>query len=1023
MLANLSLPARCPFIILLAISSLLPAKAALSQSQALAFDVYSMEQGLSAFPVTNILQDQSGFLWVATVDGLNRYDGQQFSVYKHDLADSTSLPNNYINTGGLVEDAAGMLWLATRGGLVRFNPHTEVFKAYTVADSLGLQSDRINALALGSDGAIWMATNDGLHRFDPIAEVFSVWNHVPDEAGSLDAAHVLSLVQANDSTLWIGTVGGLNVLHLPSNVVERIPLPMGNLPVWSIMADDDGKVWAGTIEGLVFRYSPQTATFDVYPLFELLRDKAEGGFIMALYEDADGTIWAGTWNGGLFLYNPATENWTPFANEAASTHPLPSEQISAFLRDRTGKMWVGTWNGLAATRSVKAFHHLDLSGLATVSAMDVAVSEERIWVATMDGVLTIDRESGVVGEHYRKEMPAGRALSANEATSAILDSVGRLWIGTSSGGVNRVDLSTGRVTVYHSRSAERWINSSVIYKLFEDSQGRIWVGTAQGGLSLYDPENDRFIPFLYDPEDATSLGSVEVVTIFEDHAGTIWIGTMGGGLNKLNAHPDGRFTFDRFVANPDEATAISSNNVVSITEGQPGTLWIGTMGGGLNKFEVAAGVFRVLSEKEDLPHPNVMCVQVDYSGQLWLGTSDGLVQAGPDMQVRHVYTTADGLASPVFYMDGCTQGEAGHMYFASSGGVTTFHPDEILHNRYAAPPVLTAIELFGRPLQADSAAAFKRHLTVPYDQNFLAFSVASLDYNIPEKQRFQFELQGVDPLWTVASSESKINYPNLQPGSYTLRAKAANNDGLWSGVRDVLTITVEPPYWKTWWFATLIGLALVGIVALVMAYRRRVKRELEQTRQQIADDLHDDIGSKLSALRLFMTRFKRRQELSEKDRERFSDYADTIARMLSDLRDVVWLVDPDAENLGALAKRVERSAEKLALGTSFAFQQDSLPADRVLKPHVRRHLFLLIKEAVHNAVRHANPKEITVSMAYRDDKLWVRIQDDGKGFDNNTTSPGQGLKAARRRAEALEGNLSIVSTPGGGTQVDIHAEI
>ena len=989
-----------------------------------------MADGLSAAPITSVIQDRRGFMWIGTVDGLNRYDGYEFKVFRHRPADSTSISNNYVSVHGLAEDANGNLWIGTQDGLNKMDGATGRFTRYfhERPETASRQHDLVTAVLSSVSGLIWVGTDTGISRLEAFAGSL---NRFACAASSVSMARVTGLIQDRQGFIWASTYTGL--LRIDERTgqcqsFEHNPEDSGSLPpgrIYSVFEGRDGRIWAGSQDGLLARF--EEGGFSIFNLKEQQSLPGDLHFVLDLYQDAAGRIWAALWDYGLVVFDPSNERITHYRQDQEDSFGLPSNRPSAVYEDRTGLFWVGTWDGLAKIRAVKKFSHAgsgDKRSLPFASSRVKSVALARtggIWVGTQGGLHSINAQDTDV-RVYRHDPEDPFTLSRDQVSSVIEDQTGFVWVGTEGSGLNRLNTSSGRFERFLPDSADSSsLSSPYIYKVFEDSRHRIWVGTTSGGLNLFDRNTGRFVRFEHDPADSTSLSTNEIWTIYEDRLGRIWVGAIGGGIHRLieqAGHPD-TFSFRRYAVG--DSYGLASNNVVSMHQDSSGVLWIGTMGGGLGRYDPERD--RFVPAVEELAGDNAGCILSDQDGVLWIGASNGLVRYDPATKEMHRYDERDGLASRVFYFDGCVEGRDGRMHFATDRGLVSFAPEDIENNPVPPPVALTDAYVFDRPANLDTLVSELEIWTLPHTDNVITLQFAALDYSIPSKNRYRYRIREIDRDWVYDRGDRSATYSNLAPGTYSFIVEASNNDGLWSENQARLEVVIAPAYWQTTWFRWLatgvVGVFVVGI----MANRRRNKLRLEQTRRSIAENLHDDVGSSLSGIALHLDKMHRDEQLPEAKRKAIRDCSEQTRNLVTDLRDVVWLVNADFDNMNDVLQRMRHKAEQLSLGRKLIFvAPDRWPA-KSLTMEQRRDLFLLYKEALHNAVKHADADEIKVRIDQNDEYFFIEITDNGRGFDPEAVDSGLGLKTMRRRAQHINSMLSVDSQPGEGTTVRVKMQM
>ena len=994
------------------------------------FERVSTTSGLSTYATYAIVQDRQGFLWVGTPDGLNRYDGYQFDVFRHDPADTTSISDNFININALRLDFSGNLWIGTRsGGLNHYDPRTMHFTTFKhdLNDPQSLSHNNVLCIYQTRSGTLWIGTEHGLNRYNPADHTFTRYLYDPYNPYMGYSNAVLAIAEDTSGTLWIGTRRGLlkyvatedAFIWYRDDPTQRHPLPHDD--IFSLYVDRAGTMWIGTWGGGLIRFNPNTGKSTQYVHDPKNPVSLPDNKVMTIYEDRKGHLWIGTWDGGLGLFDPATEQFARYVNDLNDPRSLSNNKVATLFEDRTGILWVGTEAGLNKGAFPKAFvtYTYEKDNPKSLSHPIVShVREDRdgtLWISTLGGGLNkVDRESGTF-THYLHDPALPQSLSHDEVTSTWVDPTGTLWISTLGGGINRLDPGTHIFVQYLPDPADpHSIGRDRIYTIYGDAEGILWIGTVDRGLNRFDPTTNRFIHYRHISQDTATLSYDSVWPIYEDHLGILWVGTMGGGLNRFDRDTE---TFKTYRYSSEDTHSIRSDRITSITEDHLGTLWVGTMGGGLNRFDRDTETFTAYTERDGLAHNEVACMLPDSAGNLWVSTSNGLSRF--DLRTEHFanYGVSDGLNSSHFRFNACHKTSHGELLFGSYDGLVAFFPDRIRGNLKAPPIAITGFEIFNKPVTLDSSLSHIRRITLPHDQNFVAFRFAALDFTEPADNEYAYMLEGLDEDWSYVADRRFAGYPNLAPGRYTFHVKGSNNDGVWNEEGVSVELGIAPPYWKTWWFR----LVLVGLLAglLLGAYRYRVYQllRIERTRQRIADDLHDDIGSKMSSIALLLEVVSRTARLAPSDKTQLLDLSQTARQLVGDLRDTVWLVDAGNDHLEGLITRMREGARQMLRDRSFCFEApDALPPVS-LEMEQRRHIFLVYKETLHNAVRHASASQISIRVVYEDGKLSICVTDNGVGFDVSTVRRGRGLRTLHMRAEQLGAELEVMSQPGEGTTI------
>ncbi len=991
-------------------------------STAVVFERISTEQGLSFPRVSSLLQDRQGFLWVGTHNGLNRYDGHDFVHFLHTPTDPASLSDNFVNT--LYEDHDGILWIGTSNGLNQYDPATGLFTTYRHApgDPHSLSHDNVVSLHQTGAGVLWVGTERGLNRYDPDTQRFT--RHPPESEDAHRSKGITALLEDATGTMWVGTRHGL---YTYDTVTQRLAPYQASraspsYDVYTLYEDARGHLWVGTLGGGLIQIDPAAGKPTVYLFDPNNPQSLPSNFVFDITADQDGYLWVGTWEGGLGRLDIATARFTRYRRNFNDDASLSDNCVTAILKDRSGTRWVGTWNGLNKMPDRKAFtiytHRPAIQGGLSYPNVNAVLEDQkqRLWIGTDGGGLNrLDRATGAI-TYFRHDARHPTTLSNDQITSLEIDHEGTLWVGTVRG-LDRFDAQTQTFKHYRHHPADtNSLSSNWVYSVYADAQGTLWVTTADQGLNRFDPAMDGFVRFQHDPREPTSLSSNAVWPIFEDRTGAFWVGTLGGGLNRFDPET-GLFTRYRHVRS--QPQSISNDRVLTIYEDEQGILWVGTMGGGLNRFDRRTEHFRQYTTQDGLPASDVACILSDDQDRLWIGTSNGLSRFDTIAQRFEAFSTADGLPSAIFNVNACTRTQRGELVFGTAGGLVIFHPDSLRASSSAPVIVVTGLDLFNRPASLDSSITHIRQITLPYDQNFLTFRYAALNFKASPGNEYAYKLEGWDQQWNYVMNRRYASYPNLTPGRYTFSVKVAKSGGDWGGEQVLLRVVVTPPFWLTWWFQGLLAMVVVGLLTLAYRYRVHHLLELERTRQRIADDLHDDIGSKMSSIALMLELSSRSSSLDEAARRQLFDFSKTTRHLIGDLRDTIWIVDAKEDNLASLVDRMKDTAQKMLTDHVLRFEAPQVLPPVSLPMVIRRHVFLMFKEVLHNAMQHAQATHVNVHIAYSDRTLSITLEDDGSGFDMEKVRWGRGLRTLHRRAMQMDASLDIDSRPGDGTTVRI----
>jgi len=797
----------------------------------LRFEQISLREGLSQSSVYAILQDSSGFLWFGTEGGLNKYDGYQFTVYKHDPDNPDTISDNIISA--LFEDREGNIWAGTGLGLDRLDRATGTFTHYQndPEDPDSLSGTTVWAILEDSQGTLWLGTNDGgLNRLDRSTGKFTHFRHDPADPDSIAGDSVKALYEDRQGVLWVGTDAGLDRFNPDRGSFTHYPRPVINEGnpnsslVLTIYEDRQGNLWAGTNGNGLGRFDRSSATWTDYLNDPDDPNSLTADVVWAVLEDRAGRLWMGTDGGGLDYFDPQGDLFYHYRHDPNRIDSLSRDAVRSLYEDRSGVFWVGTYGGGLS----KSNHNVDKFTLyrqeagAANSLSDnyiwsvVQDSEGALWLGTFDGGLNrLDRQTGSVTV-YRNNPRDPNSLSSPDVRAVLIDSQGFLWAGTGAAGLNRFDPETGTFTQFHHDPADPdSLISDQIRVLFEDGSANLWVGTFANGLDRMDRGTGAFTHFQSDPSDPASLSSDRVRALYQARDGRIWVGTSGG-INILDL-ATGKFT--RYLSDPDDPHSLSNPIVFAFYEDADGIMWIATFGGGLNRFDPASRTFRHYTESDGLPHNQVYSILADAEGNLWLSTNNGLSRFDPRTETFRNYGIQDGLQNVEFNLGSAFRGMEGEMFFGGVDGLNAFFPAEVKDSDYLAPIVITAFQKFNQTVMTDLLP--DQNIQLSYQDNFISFEFASLDFTAPSRNQYAYMLDGFDQDWIDAGTRRYASYTNLGGGEYVFRVKGTNSDGVWNESGVAVPIHVTPPFWETWWFSVLaIGL-LTGGTASVYTLRLR----------------------------------------------------------------------------------------------------------------------------------------------------------------------------------------------------------
>lgn len=815
----------------------------ISQTIPLKFNRLSIQQGLSQGSINCINQDSEGFIWFGTQDGLNRYDGYTFKIFRHDPQDTNSIPNEWIHS--LYKDSKGDLWIGTDGGgLCRRKPGEMGFKTVVITTPQNRQSRYpVKAILEDNSGKLWIGTDgDGLISYDSEKGFFEQFERQLTNTNSLSSNSVYCLAQDSAGFLWIGTGGGgLDRYDLKTGTFTHYRRENGLKDefIRSLLIGSSGQLYVGTDSGL-HMFDKALDRFIHFPLRDR-HSKQDDYSVRSILQDGSGKIWTGSYGNGLGRADTQTRTVVANYSRWDEDNMPANDFINSLYEDISGLLWIGTdGDGVSQLiRNAQKLIHFrhdnhQPSGLSEKFVFSFCEDPKgNLWVGTYGGGLNkLDTvESAFV--HYKETGNSEPSPGSNNIFSLLTDSKGTIWIGTADAGLDKFDPVLHQFTHY-SKQSGHGLRSNVIRALALDSAGAIWCGT-DAGLYRFDTATEKFTEYSFKPGLTGGISDNMIWCLYVDRAGILWVGTRNGGLNRFDPSTE---TFTTYKNDPRITNTLPPNGIWSLCEDRSGRLWVGTAGGGLTLFGRKSNTFTRFTEKEGLPNQVIYGILEDDSGCLWLSTNKGISKFDPQKKSFTNYDMKDGLQSNEFNSGAFYKNKKGELMFGGVNGFTMFNPADIKANPNIPPVVLTSFKKLDEAIPLAPTGVSQIELT--YKENVISFEFSALDFTRSEKNQYAYMMEGFDGGWINAGHKHDVTYTNLDHGSYTFKVKASNSDGVWNEKGFSVLIHISPPFWKTWWFR-FIGLSgFVFILYRAYKYRtRKIKRKNKELEMMVADRTHN----------------------------------------------------------------------------------------------------------------------------------------------------------------------------------------
>jgi len=939
---------------------------------------WQVQDGLPSARIHDVVQTHDGYLWQATLDGLARFDGVRFARFYD--SDTPGLANSMVNC--LLEDRRGRLWYGTQSGEIGWQDAGGFHQLKLPPPN---SRNPVERLVETLDGTVWAASR---HTLLPVKDGVPGTMLTPPENHD-----IWDVCPMDKGGLWVLVDGG-NLYLLDANQVRMSLAIPGQSGQWrNITPARSGGLWVR--DGQCLRRWQGDRWVEDRGVIDLQANEN-----IVIRESKSGTLVIGTLGQGVWLVDPGGQQ-----HKLDHFSGLSQDQVLSLCEDREKNLWVGTVHGLnrLSHRVVKMIAPPDNWQNRAISSLTPAKAGG-FWVGTEGvGLYQISRDGRVLSQKSFDEWHQDVRCVLEDANEQIWAGVFNygLWLRTK-------DLPQGQ---YLRNPTSGYPNA-----LFQDSRKSVWVGTTLGA-ARYDPGGRIPAQIL--------LTNFDVRCFAEAGDGSLWLGLQDGGL----------FRYDYRTR---QATQISNEmvrtSVHTLHCAADGTLWIGTRRSGLAFLK--HGQWGALTHEQGLPDDSISDIRSDEDGNLWIGSASGIFRISRKQLLQ--FTTGeigsvnclqlgsgDGLGAWEI-LGGCQpiacRTADGRLWYVTSVGLAMVDPHAILANVLPPPVVIESVLADGKPIPNAAAplglAAGKPLARCPAGTRQLEIHYTALSFSAPRQVRFRYRLEGFDPRSTEAADHRVAYFSHLPPGRFTFEVSACNNHGIWNENGARLSFQVLPLFWQTVWFKLLIGMAVVTLLLFLYRIRRARLRAIERLRQQIARDLHDEVGANLGSISLLTEVMEHTPQPGD-----LAQIRSTADQTVDTLRDLVWIINPSHEYLTDLVARLKQIAAIMLANVAYEFVEPEPPDHLKLSLELRRNVPPLFKEVLNNIRKHSQANHVAIQLYCRAGILVLEVHDNGVGFDRSQTTSGHGLKNFQHRALEMAAELSVVSQPQSGTTVTLTAPI
>lgn len=798
-----------------------------AQPKHLQLKQFSTEDGLSSSSIINVLQDHNGFMWIGTTEGLNRYDGSGFKVYKNDRSNPLSLPDNLVISSLLDGEN---VYFGTNAGLSKYDPYSDGFITYNLDSSSCLYNltFQVRDIEKGPQQSLYIAGSKGLILFDPEENTYKKFPLEYESGQGLASVTIDDVCFDSQANLWLGTNRGLYLFQLETQSVKLVSKGLNgndysNTRFHRVIEDKTGEIWAASYNEGLFRIDKSK---DENCLENYANDPNNPGSIsknrlLSLAVDTQNNLWIGAENDGVFLFNREMKNFRHFLTNDSDPLSATTYSGECLYFDNSENLWIGTYaNGVNIAPkngdAIVSYSRFKGGDLSITNNMVNTFAEDKygnIWVGTDGGGINVlDRKTGL----FKNLNTKNSKLPSNYILSMAADG-DKIWLSTWGEGLLCYDQKNKTFESFSTLNSD--IPDNNIFNIFKAAGNDLWLGSYSSGLIHYFPDTDKYIT--YNTENSP-INSNFVNVVRAGNDGNLFVGTQAGFLS-FNLETE---EFKEYSLFDLDLKTLSNHHVYDILVENDTSVWVATLSG-LNQVNPKTGVNVKYTTKDGLPSNNIRGVLKDDFGDLWFATSDGVCRFNKKSKKYTLFTKADGLQGNEFRPRSLISDSEGRLYFGGVNGFIIIHPDKIVKNERIPVVQFTSLEIFNEEVLPGSEGSplhkiisETKELKIRHDQSVLTFHFSVLDYTRPEKNRHAYKLENFDKDWTYCGSKREVTYTNLDPGKYVLKIKGSNNDGVWNEKGIALKITIIPPWWATWWFKSSIVLFI--IVVFLFLYRIRI---------------------------------------------------------------------------------------------------------------------------------------------------------------------------------------------------------
>ncbi|MCC6288962.1 MAG: hypothetical protein IT249_13850 [Chitinophagaceae bacterium] len=1003
------------------------------QSSPFLFRNLTINDGLSQNSVISITEDRTGFLWFATQDGLNRYDGKDFFSLPKTFDDKTS--SNDRSLGKVVSISDRELWLLTTNGkLESFDLFNYQTTAIAVLPGTDFVIPQLSTMMRSSKENIWLGTQSGgVILFKPETHKAYLLNN---QQSNNNGYPVITIYEDAQQRIWCATGDGLLLYSKEGKLIQHFLSQHSTLPARiafsCITQDSNGNIWAGSFGAGLYIKHKNDENFSAYRGLKNFESLSPTLVIESLLAGEKNTLWIGTYGKGLLVHSIADSATQQFLNNKSNAYSIGFNDVLEIYKDKQGSIWLGTDGGGVSYYS-QQINNFNLVSNSNVPA-DISVAPIRsitvdengmVWVGTSSGGFTcIDVKRKKYQTYFLSSF--NKQVSNSNRVVALLADGSDIWVGTQGNGLLLFDAG--------SRTHKKWLHpqaktalhipDNTIWCMAKEADDKIWCGTQKGFLMLIDKDKG-LLENISSPAniDSAYTGAIRVISKMNDSI--LLVGRENGIIHFFNRiHHSFSKTF------VDISKQLGSHIILKSILFKYPYIWVGTSGNGLLSYNINSSQLSSFTEQEGLPNNTVYAILDDEFNNLWVSTNKGICSfslSAPkkdhSQSLFRIFKMSDGLQGNEFNTGAFFKAPDGTLFFGGINGLNFFKPQHFSETAKLTKVAVTNIIVDNVGLERDTTLTFKKQLLLSHQYRSLTLRFSVLDFASSGRYTYYYQMIGYNKQWVKANDQNFATYTNLPSGKYTFKVKASIPGSDIESEITSLAITINPPFWKTWWFILLTIAALCAALYGLYRYRINQLMQVQLVRNRIATDLHDEIGSALSNINMLAAIAQKKLEQPGEANKYLNRISDEVTASGQALDDIIWSVDTKNDTLEEMIARMRRYAAELFeakenIQCELDFEEGF--AFRKINIEQRRDIYLVYKEALNNIYKHSRATSFTVKVFLNGNMLHMQINDNGVGFDTTRTTNRNGLKNMKARIERWKGKISVVSGAGGS---NINVEV